>query len=83
MQTATYIDQSTREAIRARAISYIATDVAPGMTLDEHRRGLARRSASGPRRGASSARLAAAVRRRTGRYPDDPVGDYETTEGGW
>ena len=82
MQTAAYIDQSTREAIRARAISYIAADVPPGMTLDEHRRGLARRSTAG-RRSTPAARLSAAVRRLGERYPDDPVGDYETTDGGW
>ena len=80
MQTATYIDQSTREALRARAMSYIATDVPPGMTLDEHRRGLARRQGVGLR---STSGLASALRRVSARYPDDPVGDYETTDGGW
>jgi hypothetical protein len=79
MQTATYTDDSVREAIRSRAISYIETDVAPGLTLDEHRRALK------PRRSRSSAlrRTGRALRQAVVRYPDDPVGDYETTDGGW
>jgi hypothetical protein len=78
MQTAAYIDDTTRETIRARALSYIACDVAPGLTLDEHRRALGRRRHRGgaPRRMLNGLRAAV-------RYPDDPVGDYETTVGGW
>lgn len=79
MQTATYIDEPTREAIRMRAISYIATDIAPGRTLDEHRGSLRPRGAcaSALRRSGRALRLAVI------RYQDDPVGDYETTAGGW
>ena len=65
MQTATYIHKPTREAVRARALSYIACDVRPGVTLDQHRR------------------LIAHAVRTGSRYPDDPAGNYETTDGGW
>ena len=41
MQTATYIDLATQEAVRRRALDYIACDVPVGMTLDGHRRALA------------------------------------------
>ena len=60
----------------AHTIAYIATDVEPGMTLDEYRRTLPRHE-SRLRRGARILRRAAA------RYLDDPSGDYETTAGGW
>ena len=79
MQTATYIDTTIREAVRARSIAYMATDAAPGLTLDEYRR--LRRPA-----GASASRLVRvgqSISRLTARYPDDPAGDYETTDGGW
>jgi hypothetical protein len=79
MQTATYIDATTREAVRARSFAYIATEAAPGLTLAEHRR--LRRSA-----GASASRVARvgrSISRLAGRYPDDPAGNYETTDGGW
>lgn len=78
MQTATYIDQATREAVRARSMNYIETDLGPGLTLAAHRR---------PRPAGATASRVARVRRSvarlTARYPDDPVGDYETTAGGW
>ena len=79
MQTPTYIDATTREAVRARSISYIETEVAPGLTLDEHRR--LRR----PKGGSASRvrRAQSAIERLARRYPDDPVGNYETTAGGW
>jgi hypothetical protein len=78
MQTATYIDHATRETIRARALSYVECDVAPGLTLDEHRRALGRRRQRG-----GAARRVLSVLRTPARYADDPVGDYETTAGGW
>jgi hypothetical protein len=78
MKTATYIDEATREAVRARSMSYIETDLGPGLTLAAHRR---------PRpSGATASRVARvgrSVSRLALRYPDDPVGDYETTAGGW
>ena len=79
MQTATYIDAATREAIRARSMDYIETDLGPGLTLAAHRR---------PRpAGAKVSRVARVGRsisaRLAARYPDDPAGDYETTAGGW
>lgn len=58
-------------------IAYIATDIAPGVTLDEYRRSLPRSEPSALRRAAG------AVRRTAARYLDDPAGDYETTSGGW
>jgi hypothetical protein len=79
MQTATYIDATTRETVRARSFAYIATDAAPGLTLAQHRR--LRRPA-----GASVSRVdrvGRSLSRLVGRYPDDPAGNYETTEGGW
>jgi hypothetical protein len=79
MQTATYIDATVREAVRARSIAYIATDAAPGLTLAQHRR--LRRPA-----GSAASRVDRVGRSRlrlTARYPDDPTGDYETTDGGW
>jgi hypothetical protein len=79
MKTATYIDAATREAVRARSMLYIETDLGPGQTLAAHRR---------PRpTGAKASRVARVGRslaaRLAARYPDDPVGDYETTSGGW
>ena len=79
MQTATYIDAATREVIRARSMEYIETDAAPGLTLAGYRRLRRPTGASASR----VARVSRAVFRLTGRYPDDPVGDYETTAGGW
>ena len=78
MQTSTYIDASTREVVRARSISYLETDVAPGLTLADYRRLRRPTGASASR----AARVLDAVRR-AARYPDDPTGDYETTAGGW
>ena len=78
MKTATYIDAATREAVRARSMNYTETDLGPGLTLAAHRR---------PRpSGATASRVARvgrSVSRLSARYPDDPVGDYETTLGGW
>jgi hypothetical protein len=79
MQTATYIDATTREAVRARSISYIETDVAPGLTLASHRRLRHAKGGSATRMD----RVKAAVSRLSLRYPDDPAGNYETTAGGW
>jgi hypothetical protein len=79
MQTATYIDVTTREAVRARSMSYIETDVAPGLTLAAHRRLRHGKGGSASR----VARVMAAVSHLSSRYPDDPVGNYETTDGGW
>ena len=79
MQTATYTDATTRESIRARSMLRIDTEAAPGLTLAGHRR--LRRPT-----GASASRVVRAgrsVERLAARYPDDPVGDYETTSGGW
>ncbi|HKP91771.1 MAG TPA: hypothetical protein VJT75_17525 [Thermoleophilaceae bacterium] len=58
-------------------IAYIATDIEPGMTLDEYRRSLPRSEPSPLRRAAR------AMRRTASRYLDDPSGDYETTSGVW
>ena len=78
MKTATYIDAATREAVRARSMLVIETDLGPGLTLAAHRR---------PRpagaRVSRVARVGRSVARRAERYPDDPVGNYETTSGGW
>ena len=79
MQTAAYIDATTREAVRARSISYIGTDVAPGLTLAAHRRLRHAKGGSASRMD----RVRAAVPRLSSRYPDDPTGNYETTDGGW
>ncbi len=79
MQTATYIDAATREAVRARSFAYIATDAAPGLTLAEHRRLPRPAGASASR----VARVRRSVARLARRYPDDPRGNYETTDGGW
>jgi hypothetical protein len=79
MTTATYIDAATREAVRARSMIYIESELGPGLTLAAHRR---------PRpTGAKASRVARVGRslaaRLSARYPDDPAGDYETTAGGW
>ena len=78
MKTATYIDAATREAIRARSMLVIESDLGPGQTLAAHRR---------PRpagaRASGVARVGRAVKRLAVRYRDDPAGDYETTAGGW
>jgi hypothetical protein len=58
-------------------IAYIATDVEPGVTLDEYRRSLPRSEPSTLRRAAR------ALSRTASRYLDDPTGDYETTSGAW
>lgn len=58
-------------------IAYIATDIEPGVTLDEYRRSLPRGEPSPLRRAAR------ALRRSAARYLDDPASDYETTSGGW
>jgi hypothetical protein len=79
MQTATYIDATTREAVRARSFAYIATEAAPGLTLAEHRRLRRPTGASASR----VARVGRSIARIAGRYPDDPAGNYETTDGGW
>jgi hypothetical protein len=79
MQTATYIDAPTREAVRARSFAYIATEAAPGLTLAEHRRLRRPTGASASRVG----RVGRSIARLAGRYPDDPAGNYETTDGGW
>jgi hypothetical protein len=71
MQTATYIDRETQEAVRAGGVAYIATDVAPGVRLDEYRR----RNAGHARRGAVALmRVAAGFGR---------PATLETTRGGW
>ena len=79
MQTATYTDAVTREAIRSRSMLYIETEAAPGLTLAAYRR-LRRPTGAGASRMTGVGRAAA---RSAARYPDDPVGDYETTAGGW
>ncbi len=79
MQTATYTDPTISEAIRARSMLYIETEAAPGLTLAEYRR-LRRPSGASASRVVRAGRL---IARLTARYPDDPVGDYETTSGGW
>lgn len=79
MQTATYIDTTIREAVRARSIAYLATDAAPGLTLAEYRRLRRPAGASASRKVAVGRSISSLV----SRYPDDPAGDYETTDGGW
>jgi hypothetical protein len=74
MQIAT-IDAITREATRARSMPRIDAEAGPGLTL------VARRRLRRPT-GASATRVVR-VGRSASRYPDDPVGDYETTAGGW
>jgi hypothetical protein len=64
------IDRSITDTIRSAAFAYVETTIPPGMTIGDYRR-------------AEGERTLASHRRRPGRYPDDPVGDYETTEGGW
>jgi hypothetical protein len=78
MRTASYIDATTTERIRARAISYVHSDIAAGVTLREHRR-----SGIAPRSGGSASRAVRRIARMAARYPDDPVGNYETTSGVW
>jgi hypothetical protein len=78
MRTASYIDGATNERIRARAISYVHSDIPHGVTLREHRR-----SAVASRSGGSGSRVARTIARLAARYPDDPVGNYETTSGVW
>jgi hypothetical protein len=78
MRTASYIDEATSERIRARAISYVHSDIADGMTLREHRR-----STPASRSGGTATRAVRRIARMAARYPDDPVGNYETTSGVW
>ena len=80
--TATYIQPTISANLRASAFSYVETDIPAGRTIAEHRRERSPRTGSGG--GARS--LVRAARRsfgRHGRYPDDPVGNPETTDGGW
>jgi hypothetical protein len=74
--TGTYIQPSITATLRASAFNYVATDVPAGRTIAEQRRGRAcdeqRKTVFG-----------LGIRRRGTRYPDDPVGNPETTDGGW
>lgn len=63
-------DRSITDMVRAASFAYVETMIPPGMTMSDYRRS---RPAS---RRTTLGRMAA-------RYPDDPVGDYETTDGGW
>ena len=80
MLTADHIDAITREATRARSMPRIETAAAPGLTLAGSRR-LRRPSGTSASRVVRVGRSAAG--RLAARYLDDPVGDYETTAGGW
>jgi hypothetical protein len=64
------IDRSVTDMIRSASLVYVETAIPAGMTVSDYRRSrpAARRSI---------------LRRMTSRYPDDRVGDYETTDGGW
>ena len=42
-----------------------------------------RRVSAVPRTAGSASRVALTIARMSVRYPDDPVGDYETTSGVW
>lgn len=64
------IDRSITDMIRSASFVYVETTIPAGMTIADYRR---TRPAPQP----------SMLRRMTGRYPDDPVGDYETTDGGW
>ena len=64
------IDRSVTEMIRSASLVYVETAIPAGMTIAEY---LGSRPPA--RRGV--------LRRMTSRYPDDPVGNYETTDGGW
>jgi hypothetical protein len=78
VRTASYIDEATTERIRARAISYVHSDIEPGLSLRQYRR-----RAGGAGLGRSVQRAARVIARMAARYADDPVGDYETTDGAW
>ncbi len=68
--TTAQIDRSITDTIRSASLVYVETAIPPGMTVSDYRRTrpAARRSARW---------------RTAARYPDDQVGDYETTDGGW
>ena len=80
MRQATYIDPATRDAIRAMAFSYIATDVPEGLTLDE-----IRHAGNVRRCGRTSVRRRArrAFRRAATGFTGGRVDALETTAGGW
>jgi hypothetical protein len=78
MRTASYIDGATTELVRNRAISYIHSDIEPGLALREYRR-----PAGSSRPAPGLRRAARGIVRMAARYADDPVGDYETTDGAW
>jgi len=71
MQTYTYIDANTREAVRAQAIEYIASDVPQGRRLDEYARTVSERT-----------RHSAFVLRRLSRRSGSSS-SLETTTGDW
>src|SRR2546423_9754522 len=71
MQKPTYIDNRTREAVRTRAISYIATDVPIESSLGDY----------APAVSGRTGRRVLMLRRITGRTPR--LGAKETTAGGW
>ena len=71
MQTSTYIDTNTREAVRAHAIEYIASDVPQGRRLDEYARTVSERT-----------RPSAFVLRRLSRRSGSSR-SLETTSGDW
>ena len=81
--TGIHIQPDTTTALRSNAFAYVQTDIPAGLTIAEYRR--QRRSSCDD--GASGLRrlLRVGARRRGGdsRYPDDPVGNPETTDGGW
>ena len=68
--TTAQIDRSITDRLRSASFAYVETTIPPGTTISAYRRSrpAARRT--------TLARMA-------GRYPDDPVGNYETTDGGW
>ena len=68
--TTAQIDRSITDMIRSASFVYVETAIPAGVTIAEYRR-------------ARRAPQPSMLRRMEGRYPDDPVGDYETTDGGW
>ena len=68
--TTAQLDRSITDTLRSQSLVYVETTIPPGMTISDYRRSrpAARRSM---------------LTRMASRYPDDPVGNYETTDGGW
>ena len=63
-------ERSITDIIRSRSFAYVETTIPAGMTVSDYRRS----RIPAPR---------GILARMVSRYPDDPIGDYETTDGGW